>query len=135
MEVMYLTDPVKTRMFSGEDKIEVFAKRLVYEFQSGRTDGYFISSRQEQEYKDWLSRLNEENVCYNTADRQYRKAIRYDSFDTLFLQVKSFEQSFQGCSGVITFEDESLQPVYDGWIKQRNERFAVLYRTWRDNRK
>ena len=62
---MYLTDPVKTRMFTGSDKNEVFAKRLVYEFQSGRKDGYFLSDGQEKAYQDWLKTLKEENVCYN----------------------------------------------------------------------
>lgn len=132
---MYLTDPVKTRMFSGSDKNEVFAKRLVYEFQSGRKDGYFLSDGQEKAYQDWLKTLKEENVCYHATDRVHRKTIKYDTLDTLFLQVKSFDLSFDGCAGFLTFEDESMKNAYIDWLQKRNERFTTLYKTWRDNRK
>lgn len=135
MEVMYLTDPVKTRMFSGSDKNEVFAKRLVYEFQSGRKDGYFLSDGQEKAYQDWLKTLKEENICYHATDRLHRKTIKYDTLDTLFLQVKSFDLSFDGCAGFLTFEDESMKNAYIDWLQKRNERFTTLYKTWRDNRK
>ena len=135
MEVMYLTDPVKTRMFTGSDKNEVFAKRLVYEFQSGRKDGYFLSNGQEKAYQDWLKILKEENVCYHATDRLHRKTIKYDTLDTLFLQVKSFDLSFDGCAGFLTFEDESMKNAYIDWLVKRNERFTTLYKTWRDNRK
>lgn len=132
---MYLTDPVKTRMFSGSDKNEIFAKRLVYEFQSGRKDGYFLSNGQEKAYQDWLKTLKEEKVCYHATDRLHRKTIKYDTIDTLFLQVKSFDLSFDGCAGFLTFEDESIKNAYIDWLVKRNERFTTLYKTWRDNRK
>lgn len=135
MEVMYLTDPVQTRMFSGSDKNEVFAKRLVYEFQSGRKDGYFLSNGQEKAYQDWLKTLKEEKVCYHATDRLHRKTIKYDTLDTLFLQAVSFGNSFKGCTGRLAFEDEAMQSVYEGWLQKRNERFTTLYKTWRDNRK
>lgn len=132
---MYLTDPVKTRMFTGSDKNEVFAKRLVYEFQSGRKDGYFLSDGQEKAYQDWLKTLKEENVCYHATDRLHRKTIKYDTLDTLFLQVKSFDLSFDGCAGFLTFADESMKNAYIDWLVKRNERFTTLYKTRRDNRK
>lgn len=135
MEVMYLTDPVQTRMFSGSDKNEVFSKRLVYEFQSGRRDGYFLSDGQEKAYQDWLKTLKEENICYHATDRLHRKTIKYDTLDTLFLQVKSFDLSFDGCAGFLTFEDESMKNAYIDWLQKRNARFTTLYKTWRDNRK
>ena len=132
---MYLTDPVQTRMFSGSDKNEVFSKRLVYEFQSGRRDGYFLSDGQEKAYQDWLKTLKEENICYHATDRLHRKTIKYDTLDTLFLQVKSFDLSFDGCAGFLTFEDESMKNAYIDWLQKRNARFTTLYKTWRDNRK
>lgn len=134
MEVMYLTDPVKTMMFTGSDKNEVFAKRLVYEFQSGRKDGYFLSDGQEKAYQDWLKTLKEGNICYHATDRLHRKTIKYDTLDTLFLQVKSFDLSFDGCAGFLTFEDESMKNAYIDWLVKRNERFTTLYKTWRESK-
>lgn len=134
MEVMYLTDPVKTRMITGSDKNEVFAKRLVYEFQSGRNFGYFTSNVQEKSYQDWLKTLKEENICYHATDRLHRKTIKYDTLDTLFLQVKSFDLSFDGCAGFLTFEDESMKNAYIDWLVKRNERLATMSRAWRESK-
>ena len=131
---MYFTDPVKTRMITGSDKNEVFAKRLVYEFQSGRNFGYFTSNVQEKSYQDWLKTLNAENVCYHDDGMLYRKTLKFDTYDTLFLQVNSFESSFQGCSGTLTFDHEELQSVYEGWLQKRNERLATMSRAWRESK-
>lgn len=132
---MYLTDPVKTRMFTGSDKNEVFAKRLVYEFESGRNCAHFTSSTQEKAYQDWLKTLKEENICYHATDRLHRKTIKYDTIDTLFLQAVSFCNSFKGCTGRLAFEDEAMQSVYEGWLQKRNERFTVLHKVWRESKR
>lgn len=131
---MYLTDPVKTRMITGSDKNEVFAKRLVYEFQSGRNFGYFTSNVQEKSYQDWLKSLKEENICYHATDRLHRKTIKYDTLDTLFLQAVSFGNSFKGCAGRLAFEDEAMQSVYEQWLQKRNERLATMSRAWRESK-
>lgn len=125
----------RSMMFTGSDRNEIFAKRLLHEFQNVRSDGYFTSNVQEKSYQDWLKSLKEENVCYHAADRLYRKTIKYDTADTLFLQAHSLENSFQGCRGFLTFESQSLHNDYEIWLAKRSERLSALHKAWRETQR
>lgn len=135
MEVMYLLDAERSMMLSGSDNNEIFAKRLLHEFQTGMSNGHFTSYENEKAYKCWLKTLKEENVLYHANGRLYRKSIKYDTHETLFLQVLSFDNSFQGCAGFVTFEDDSLKCAYDGWLEKRSKRLKSLYQAWRDTKR
>lgn len=135
MEVMYLMSSERSIMFTGSDRNEIFAKRLLHEFQNVRSDGHFTSSENEKAYQGWLKTLKEEKVCYHATDRLYRKTIKYDTTDTLFLQALSFENSFQGCDGFLTFESQYLQNDYIRWGEKRKERITGLYNSWRETKR
>lgn len=129
MKLIYLLDGVDTGMFSGEEKDGIFLQRLIFEFQSGRSDGHFISKVHEKEYQEWYKNLPEENVCYCTFDRLYKKTIKYDKQKTLFLLAYSFENSFQGSSGYVKFSSKRMQRLYLAWVDERNRKMEVLYRS------
>lgn len=132
---MYLLSQERSMMFTGSDRNEIFAKRLLHEFQAGRSDGHFTSSENEKAYQGWLKTLKEEKVCYHATDRLYRKTLKYDTSDTLFLQALVFENSFQGCDGFLTFESEYLQNDYLRWSEKRGQRLKSLYNAWRESRR
>ena len=129
MKANYLLDGVDTGMFSVEEKEVIFSESLVFEFQSGRRDGYFISKVHEKEYQDWYKNLQEENVCYCTFDRLYKKTIKYDKQETLFLLAYSFENSFQGSSGYVKFGNKKLQRHYVAWVDERHRKMEALFRS------
>lgn len=132
---MYLLSQERSMMFTGSDRNEIFAKRLLHEFQAGMSDGHFTSSENEKAYQGWLKTLKEEKVCYHATDRLYRKTLKYDTTDTLFLQALVFENSFQGCDGFLTFESEHLKNDYLRWSEKRSQRLTSLYNAWRESRR